>query len=79
MVTFTKGSKGSKNVITGSTSVIERLVTDPVGKRVDAESRLVNNKVSNDTSVDKASDPVAPAQTGNESRSDKEDKTRMFM
>lgn len=51
-------------------TVIEWLVTEPVGQRVDAEGSLLNEEDSENTSVNKSSHPVTPAETGNEARED---------
>ena len=40
VVTFTDGTEGSEEVVAGSVLVIERLVSEPVGERVDTEGRL---------------------------------------
>jgi hypothetical protein len=46
------------------------LVTKPVGQGVDAESGLLNEEDSEDTSVDESTHPVTPAESGNEARED---------
>ena len=44
VVSLTKGDEGSDDVVTGRVAVIEGLVTDPVGERVDAEGGLLNDE-----------------------------------
>jgi hypothetical protein len=48
VVAFTDGAEGSEEVVAGSVLVIERLVSEPVGERVDTEGRL---EVSNNSVV----------------------------
>jgi hypothetical protein len=40
VVTFSNGAQSGDEVVTRSVLVVERLVTEPMGKRVDAEGRL---------------------------------------
>jgi hypothetical protein len=44
VVALTKGNKGGDDVVPGRVAVIERLVTEPVGKRVDAEGGLLDEE-----------------------------------
>ena len=44
VVSFTKGDEGGDDVVTGRVAVIERLLAEPVGKRVDAEGGLLNKE-----------------------------------
>jgi hypothetical protein len=71
VVTLTKGDKSGDNVVTGRVAVIERLVAEPVGKRVDAEGGLLDEANTEDTSVDETTPPVTPAETSNDSRESK--------
>jgi hypothetical protein len=68
VVTLTKGDESSDDVVTGRVAVVERLVTEPVGKRVDTEGGLLNEANTEDTSVDEATPPVTPAKASDESR-----------
>ena len=58
-------------MVTGRVSVIEGLVTEPVGKGVDAESGLLEETDSEDTGVDETAEPVAPTETSDDGRQDK--------
>ena len=58
-------------MVTGRVAVIERLVTEPVGKRVDTEGGLLDEANTEDTSVDETTPPVTPAEACNESRESK--------
>lgn len=42
VVSLTNGNKGGKHVVTRSVLVIERRLSEPVRKRVDAESRVMD-------------------------------------
>jgi len=41
VVAFSDGAEGGEEVVAGSVLVVKRLVTEPVGERVDTEGRLV--------------------------------------
>lgn len=66
VVALSKGDQGGKSVVSGSSSVVEGLLSNPVGKGVDTESHLLHKGVSHDTGVDKTSLPVAPAKATDE-------------
>jgi hypothetical protein len=66
VVTFTKGDEGGNDVISRRVSVIEWLVTEPMGERVDAKGGLLDKEDSEDTGVDETAFPVTPAQTGDQ-------------
>jgi hypothetical protein len=68
VVTLAESDDGGDDVITGRVAVVERLVTEPVGKGVDTEGSLLNEEDTEDTGVDETTEPVAPAETGDESR-----------
>jgi hypothetical protein len=70
MIALSKSDKSSDNVITRRVTVVEWLVTKPMGQRVDAEGGLLNKEDSKNTGVDESSHPVAPAKTGNKARED---------
>jgi hypothetical protein len=63
MVAFTKGDKGSDDVVTRRVPVVKRLISEPVGEGVDAESSLLNEADSKDAGIDEATQPVTPAET----------------
>jgi hypothetical protein len=71
VVSLTKGDKSGDDVITGRVAVIERLVSEPVSKRVDTESSLLDEANTEDTGIDQATPPVTPTKTSDESREGK--------
>jgi hypothetical protein len=71
VVAFAKRHEGGEDVVSGRVAVIERLISEPVGQRVDAESGLLNKEDPEEARVDKASEPVAPPEPGNHSWEDK--------
>ena len=70
VVSLTKSGDGGDEVISWRVTIIEWLVTQPVSKRVDAESGLLDNEDAEDTSVDKSSLPVSPSKTADKHRED---------
>lgn len=66
VVTFAEGDQCSDDVVTRAVPVVKRLLAEPVGKRVDAEGGLLNDEDTEDSSVDEATPPVTPAETGNQ-------------
>ena len=74
MISFTEGNESSDDVISRRVSVVEWLVTKPVGQRVDAEGSLLNEKDSKNASVDEATGPVTPAKTSYQGREDQASK-----
>jgi len=70
VVSLAESDKRGDDVITGAVAVIEGLVAEPMGKRVDAKGSLLNEEDTEDTSVDVSTHPVTPAETGNKSRED---------
>jgi len=70
MVTLTKSDKSSNNVVTRRVAVVEWLVTEPVGQRVDAEGGLLDEEDSENASVDEAPHPVSPSKTSHKARED---------
>ena len=70
MVSFAKSDKGSDNVIARRVTVVKRLVSEPMSKRVDAEGCLLYKENPEDPGVDKSTDPITPAQSSNERRED---------
>lgn len=70
VVSFAEGDERSNDVIPRRVAVIKGLITEPMGQRVDAESSLLDEEDSEDTGIDKSTDPVTPAKTSNKSRED---------
>jgi len=65
VVSLAKSHEGSEDVIAGRVAVIEGLVAEPMGERVDAEGSLLDEKDTENTSVNIAASPVTPAEAGN--------------
>ena len=57
-------------MVTGRVAVVERLVTEPVGERVDAESSLLDEADAEDTGVNETADPVIPAEAADKGGQD---------
>lgn len=70
VVSLSESDKGGEDVVTGRVSVVERLVTEPVGDRVDAERGLLDEADSKDTSIDEATGPVTPTETSDDGGKD---------
>jgi hypothetical protein len=71
VVALTQGDESGNNVVTGRVSVVEGLLTEPVGEGVDAESGLLEEKGSEDASVDETAEPITPTETSDGGRHDK--------
>jgi len=67
VVSLAKSDKGGEDVVSRGMSVVKRLVTEPVGKGVDAEGCVVDNDETADTCVIEPTSPIIPEQTGNSS------------
>lgn len=67
VVSFAEGDKSSNDVIPRRVAVIKGLITKPMGQRVDAEGSLLNEEYTEDTGIDKPTDPVTPPETSNKS------------
>lgn len=65
MVAFAEGDNRGDDVITRAITVVERLVAKPVRQGVNAEGRLLDKEDAQDTGVDEAASPVAPAKAAN--------------
>jgi hypothetical protein len=61
VITFAKGNESGNKMVSRRPSVIERLLAQPVGKRVDAESGLLNKARTHYSGVYESSPPIAPA------------------
>lgn len=70
VVALAESDKRSDDVVPGAVAVVEGLVTEPVGKRVDAEGGLLDEEDAEDTGVDEATHPVVPAKTRNDGGED---------
>lgn len=70
VVALTEGDESGDDMITRRVAVIERLITEPVSKRVDAEGSLLDEEDAEDTSVDESTLPVIPEETSNSRRED---------
>jgi len=70
MVALTKSDESSNDVISWRVAVVEWLVTEPVCQRVDAESSLLDEEDSENSSVDETSLPVSPSETTDETGED---------
>lgn len=66
VISLTKSDQGSDDVVTRGVAVIERLVSKPVSERVDTEGGLLDEEDSEDTSVDEATEVIAPANASND-------------
>jgi hypothetical protein len=60
VVSLAECDEGGENVIFGGMSVVEGLITKPMGKRVDTESGMVNKDKSTDTGEVKSTSPITP-------------------
>lgn len=67
VVSFAEGNKSSNGVIPRRVAIIEGLIAEPMGQRVDAEGSLLNEEYTEDTGIDKPTDPVTPPETSNKS------------
>lgn len=70
VVALTQRDQRGDDVVAGAVAVVERLVAEPVGERVDAESGLLDEEDAEDAGVDEAAHPVTPAETCNQGRED---------
>src|SRR5262249_19244354 len=70
VVTLAEGDQGGDDVVAGRVSVIEGLVSKPVGERVDAESGLLDEEDAKDAAIDVAAEPVAPEKTAEQGGED---------
>ena len=58
------------HVVAGAVAVIEWLIAEPVGKRVDAESGLLHEEDTQDARVDETTKPVVPTDSRDQGRED---------
>lgn len=70
VVSLAEGNKCSNDVVPGAVAVVEGLIAEPVGERVDTESGLLDEEDAEDTAIDETSHPVAPSKTSHEGRED---------
>ncbi len=71
MVALADGAERGDEMVARSMLVVERLVPEPVGERVDAKGGVVNEDESRCAGEEKTSLPVAPAETSDKRREDK--------
>jgi hypothetical protein len=64
VVSLAKSDKGSEDVIFGRMSIIERLISKIMSKRVDTESGMVNKDKSTNPGKVKSTSPISPEKTG---------------
>ena len=65
VVALAQGDKSGDKMVARRPTIIEWLLSYPMGKRVDAECRLLYETGSDDACVNKSSPPVAPTETSN--------------
>lgn len=70
VVSFAEGDKSSNDVISRRVAVIEGLIAEPMGQGVHTECGLLDEENSEDTCIDKPTNPVTPSETGNKSWED---------
>lgn len=68
VITLAESDQGCDNVVSRRIPVIERLLADPVGERVNAEGSLLDEEDAKDSCIHKPARPIAPAQACHESR-----------
>lgn len=66
VVTFSYGDEGRKPVVLGGVLVIERRVSEPVGERVDAEGRVVDEEKSGGSGEEETSAVIVPSESSDE-------------
>ena len=66
VVALAEGDKSGDDVVARRVAVVEGLVAEPVGQRVDAEGGLLDEAEAQYAGVDIATDPVTPAQAADE-------------
>lgn len=65
VVSLTHGDESGNDVITRTVAVVERLVSEVVGERVDAEGGLLNDEDAENTGVNESTVPITPTKTSN--------------
>jgi hypothetical protein len=63
VVALAESDERGDDVVSRRVAVVEGLVTEPMGKRVDAEGSLLDEEDAEDTGVDEATFPVVPEET----------------
>lgn len=71
VVALTECNKSGEDMVARAVAVVKRLLTEPVGQGVDAESGLLDEEDTQNASIDVAAKPVTPADASNQSREDK--------
>lgn len=70
VVTLSERDKSRDDMIARRVSVVEGLVTEPVGQGVDAEGGLLHEEDAQDAGVDEATLPISPAEPSDEAGED---------
>lgn len=70
VVSLTERDDGGDDVVTRGVAVVKRLVTQPVGKRVDAEGGLLDEANSENAAIYVTTEPVTPHESAEDGRED---------
>jgi len=70
VVTFSYGNESGNPVVLGRVLVVEGSVSEPVGERVDAEGRVVDEEETSGTGEEESSAVISPSESGDEGRED---------
>lgn len=70
VVALSERDKSRDDMIARRVSVVEGLVTEPVGQGVDAEGGLLHEENAQDAGVDEATPPISPAEPSDEAGED---------
>ena len=71
MVSLTESDNGRQYVVARRITVVEGLLSDPVGERVDAESGLLDEENAEDAGVNETAKPVIPTEAADSRGEDK--------
>lgn len=63
VVAFTQSHQRRDDVIARRVSIVKGLIAEPVGKRIDAKGRLLDEKNPKNSSIDEATPPITPEGT----------------
>lgn len=66
VVSLAEGDNSSDDMVSWGVTVVKWLVAKPMGKRIDAESCLLNDEDAEDTSIDESTKPVTPKKTSHQ-------------
>jgi hypothetical protein len=70
VVTFSDRDESGEPVVLRGVLVIEGGLSEPVGERVDAEGRVVNEEKTSGTGKEESSTVISPSESGDEGRED---------